>query len=375
MKTLNDIKDLEGKKVLLRVSFNAVEDNKITGTFRIESHKDTIDYLLDKGARICLVSHISKGGSFKEVVDDFSEIIGKEIKFIGDFDKEKVVREIEDSPLVLIDNIRHDKREKKDDEEFAKELAEPFDIYINDDFSTSHRKHTSMHAIAKYLPAYAGFVVEKEVGALSKAFDKSLERKVIVIGGAKTVVKTEVIKKYLEIADSVLIGGLVAVAFFKAKGFEVGISPVDEKALDNIKNVDLNNPQLVLPTDVMISETTSGKSGGKPFPAGDIDNTHAILDIGPESAEYFSDLIHHSQLVIWNGPMGLFEEKDFINGTKKVAQAVANSDGFSIVGGGESISFFEEEGLINKFDFVSTGGGAMLEYLAGKEMPGLGILK
>ncbi len=374
MKTLKDIEDLDGKKVLLRVDFNAVRGSETTGTFRFAAHRKTIDYLLDKGARVLLVSHITKGGSFKEVCDSISKILGKEIKFIGDFDKEKVVEELKDNRLLLVDDIRRDEREEKDDDGFAKELAEPFDIYVNDAFSVSHRKHVSMHAVAKYLPAYAGFVVEREVEELSKAFDKSLKPKVIVIGGAKVVSKTGVIKKYLEIADSVLIGGRVATIFFKAKGFETGISPIDEKALENIKDIDLDNPKLVLPTDVVISDDPSGKGAANPFPAGDIDNTHAILDIGPESAKYFADLIHHAKLVVWSGPMGLFEVENFVNGNEVVAQAVADSEGYSIVGGGDSIAFFEERGFISKFDFVSAGGGAMLRFLAGKEMPGLKIL-
>ena len=375
MKTLNDIPELDGKKVFLRVDFNAAKDNRISGTFRIESHKKTINYLLDKGAKVCLASHISGGGSFEGTIDDFSEVIGKEIKFLGDFDKEKVSRELEDSSLVMVDNLRHDKREKENDEEFAKELAEPFDIYVNDAFSVSHRKHASLSAIGKFLPSFAGFVVERVVEQLSRAFDKTIKPKVIVIGGAKAANKTEAIEKFLEVADSVLLGGRIAVAFFKAKGFEVGISPVDQEALDNIKGINLDDPKLVLPTDLMISGDLSGKKGGNPFPAGDIDSTHAILDIGPESAKYFADLIRHSQLVIWAGPMGLIEEEDFINGNKVIAQAVADSDGYSIVGGGDNIAFFEEQGLIDKFDCVSTGGGAMLEYIAGNEMPGLDILK
>ncbi len=375
MKTLDDIKELDGKKVLLHVDFNAVKGDKIIGTFRIKSHQETIDYLLDKGARVCLVSHISKGGSFDGTIDNFSEVIGKEIKFVGDYDAKKVTKALEENALVMVDNIRHDKREEENDEGFAKELAEPFDIHINDAFSISHRKHASLSAIGKFLPSYAGFVVKREVEKLSKAFDKSIKPKVVIIGGAKAANKTEAIGKFLENMDSVLLGGRVAVAFYKAKGYEVGISPVDQEALDNIKDIDLDDPKLVLPTDVMISGDLTGKKGGNPFPAGDIDNTHAILDIGPESAKYFGDLIQHSQLVIWAGPMGLIEQEDFVNGNKVVAEAVANSDGYSIVGGGDNIAFFERCGLLDKFDFVSTGGGAMLEYVAGNEMPGLDILK
>jgi len=375
MKTLNDIPELDGKKVFLHVDFNAVKGDEIIGTFRIKSHKKTIDYLLDKGARVCLVSHISKGGSFDGTIDDFSEVIGKEIKFVGDFNIERVTQALKENALVMVDNIRHNKKEEENDEEFAKELAEPFDIHVNDAFSISHRKHASLSAIGKFLPSYAGFVVEREVEKLSKAFDKTIKPKVIVIGGAKAANKTEAIGKFLKIADSVLLGGRVAVAFFKARGFEVGVSPIEQEALDNIEGIDLDDPALVLPTDVMISEDLSGKKGGNPFPAGDIDKTHAILDIGPESAKYFGDLIQHSQLVIWAGPMGLIEQEDFTNGNKVVAQAVANSDGYSIVGGGDNVAFFEEQGLIDKFDFVSTGGGAMLEYIAGNEMPGLDILK
>ncbi len=221
MKTLSDIKDLDGKKVLLHVDFNAVKGDKIIGTFRIKSHQETIDYLLDKGARVWLVSHISKGGSFDGTIDDFSEVIGKEIKFVGNYDTEKITKALEENALVMIDNIRHDKREEKNDEGFAKELAEPFDIHVNDAFSISHRKHASLSAIGKFLPSYAGFVVEREVEKLSKAFDKSIKPKVVIIGGAKAANKTEAIGKFLKNMDSVLLGGRVAVAFYKAKGSEV----------------------------------------------------------------------------------------------------------------------------------------------------------
>lgn len=374
MKKIKDIPDLDNKKILLRVDFNSVKDDKITGVFRIESHKQTIDYLLDQGAKVCLVSHITKpkDGSFEGVSKKIGEILGRDIYFVGDFEGAKVSTALEENNLILVDNIRRDEREESNDENFAKELAEPFDIYINDAFSVSHRKHVSMYGVGKFLPAYAGFVVEREVENLSKAFKEELRPKVVVIGGSKTLSKSEVIKSFLNLADSVLIGGVVAVNFFKLQGFSVGKFEVDEKALDMIRGIDTDNPKLVLPTDVVISASPDGKA--EPFPAGDIDTTHSIYDIGPETVRRFSDLIQHSKLVIWSGAMGLLEKEQFASGTERIAEAIANSDGYSIVGGGDNIAFFEKHGLLDKFDFVSTGGGAMLEFLSGREMPGLDVL-
>lgn len=372
MKNLKEIGVLENKKVLLRVDFNAVEGDEITGKFRIESHKKTIDYLLDQGARVCLVSHISKDGSFDRVYEKVAEILGKEIYFTGDFNIQKVSEALDQYSLVLVDNIRNDGREKENDMDFAKELAEPFDLYVNDAFSASHRRHASINAVAKVLPAYAGFMVEKEIEELSKAFD-GYKRKVVIIGGAKTATKTKVINDFLESADSVLIGGAVSIIMFKAKGFDVGASLIDEDALKLAESIDLNNPKLVLPTDIVIAENKDEQ--GRPFPAGDIDKTHLIFDIGPETADYFSELIHHADLVIWNGAMGIFEREQFSSGTRVVAEAVANSEGYSIVGGGDSIAFFEENNLMNEYNFISTGGGAMLEFLARRPMPGLEVLE
>ena len=348
MKTLRDIStaDLKDKKIILRVDFNVpISNGKIGEMYRIDAHKKMINYLVDYGASVLLITHHSdKAQSFKDIIDQISERIGKKINLIQKKDEFS-------GGLALLDNIRRFEGEEQNDEAFAQELARGFDFYINDAFAVCHRAHASVSAITKFIPSYVGFLIEKETEELSKAIKEPAQGKVLVLGGAKISTKLPVIRNFLDKADKILIGGAIANNFLKAKGVDIGNSVVDDNFLD-VQDL-LSNEKIILSEDYE-------KDGDK------------ILDIGPKGREKFSEIISNSSMVIWNGPMGLFEDSRFKAGTDAVAQAVIKSK-YSVIGGGDTIASVSPED-INKFTFVSTGGGAMLEFLAGEKLPGLEAL-
>ncbi len=360
MRTLREVTGLKDKKVLLRSDFDVPVSDKgqIEESFRIKKQKETLDYLVSHGARVVMVAHISDqsvGQSFASLVPQLHMLLGYEVNFL------KTVPEIGGylknyAGPALLDNIRQNAGEMENDSEFAKQLAVGFDIYVNNDFAVCHRNHASVSAVKKFLPSYAGFVVEEEVARLSEVINSPKEGKIIVIGGAKAETKVPVIKNFLDKADKILIGGVVANDILKARGQDVGDSVVDENALELLAGLNLNNPQLIMPKDYNIFQ-------------------NKMLDIGPEAIREFSEIIKNSKMVIWNGPMGMFETPQFADGTNKVAQAITESSATKIVGGGDTISAIDKIGLMDKFDFVSTGGGAMLAFLAGEKLPGLEALK
>ncbi len=351
--------DLKNKKVLLRVDFDVpVSDGgQVEEPFRIKKQKETIDYLVGHGAKVIMVAHISDqsvGQSFASLIPQFHILLGYETNFL------KTVPEIgaylqNYAGPALLDNIRQNIGEEKNDMEFAKQLATGFDLYVNNAFAVCHRNHASVSAVAKLLPSYAGFVIEEEVARLSEAVNSPKEGKVMVVGGAKASTKIPVIKNFLDKADKILLGGVIANDILKAKGQDVGDSVVDENALELLAGLDLNSPQLIMPKDYNIFQ-------------------NKILDIGPEAIKEFSEIIKNSKTIIWNGPMGMFEDPKFADGTNKIAQAITESPAMKIVGGGDTISAVDKIGLMDKFDFVSTGGGAMLAFLAGEELPSLKAL-
>lgn len=348
--------DLKDKKVLLRVDFDVPVSDKgqIEETFRIKKQKETLDYLVNQGAQVVMVAHISAVSSFADLIPQMHMLLGHEINFV------KTVPEIVEylkhyAGPALLDNIRQNDGEEKNDLEFAKQLAEGFDLYVNNAFAVSHRSHASVSAIAKILPSYAGFLVEEEMSKLQSIIDAPKNEKLLIMGGAKASTKVPVIKNFLDKADAILVGGVIANDILKAKGQDVGDSVVDENAVELLEGLDLNSPQLVLPKDFNISQ-------------------NKMLDIGPETIKEFSDIIKNYKMIIWNGPMGLFENNDFSEGTRTIAQAIAESSAKKIVGGGDTISAIDKFGLNGRFDFVSTGGGAMLTFLAGEKLPGLEVL-
>ncbi len=356
MKNLRQV-DLKNKKVLLRVDFDVPVSDKglIEESFRIKKQKETLDWLLGQGALVVMVSHITSVPSFGGLIPQLHILLGLEINLIKSVPETSSYLEHYAGPA-LLDNIRQNEGEEKNDSEFAKQLALGFDLYVNNDFAVCHRNHASVSAITKFLPSYAGFLIEAEVAKLQEIIDAPKDGKILIMGGAKASTKIPVIKNFLDKADKILIGGVTANDILKAKGQDVGNSVVDENPLELLAGLDLNNTQLVMPKDYNISE-------------------NKILDIGPESIKEFSEIIKNSKMIIWNGPMGLFENDNFAEGTRAIAQAIADSKAFKVLGGGDTISAIDKFGMIGRFDFLSTGGGAMLAFLAGEKLPGLKALK
>lgn len=338
MKSITELakKELVGKKILLRVDFNApVLNGKILDTFKIKAHKETIDYLISRGAKLTLLSHITAVESFESLLSQIKTILQTE-------------------NFSLLDNVRKHKGEEENSEKLAKELARLFDIYINDAFSVSHRKHASVVAITKFLPSYAGMLLIKETENLKKILESPKEGKTLVLGGAKIDTKFPVIKNFLNKAEKILIGGALANVFLKASGVDIKKSLTDDKFLKDALDL-LKEENLIIPEDYIVLNDM-------------------ILDIGQKTIDKFVKIISESKTVIWNGPLGKAEAEQFANGTKKIAKAIINSATFSIVGGGDTIAFLEKEKLIDKFGYISTGGGAMLEFLAGNKLQGLEAL-
>ena len=356
--------ELSGKKIFLRVDFNVlVESGRLKEVYRIKAHKETIDFLISAGARVALASHIDS--SFKDVTDDIGKILGYELGFEDDILNPKL-----DSQLTIFENIRNYEGEEKNDKSFALSLSKNFDLYINDAFSVSHRDHTSIVGITEFLPSYAGFLLQKEIENLKKILNEPANSKTIVLGGAKISTKLPVIKNFLDKADHILIGGALANTIFKAKGLKIGQSVAEETQ----EQIDWNNPKIALPKDFTVSEDQSGKTFPEIMPVKDLDENKMILDIGPETIKEFSKIISDSKTIVFNGPLGLAEVDAFSLGTRMVLDSIIRSKAFSVIGGGDSLAFIEKFSLLDKFGYVSTGGGAMLEFLAGNKLPGLGAL-
>ena len=366
MKNLRQI-DLKDKKVLLRVDFDVpVSDRgQIEEPFRIKRQKEMLDYLVEHGAKVVMVAHISDqsvGQSFVNLMPQLHLFLGHEVNFI------KTVSEIGGyldnyAGPALVENVRQNEGEEKNDLEFAKQLAQGFDLNVNNDFAVCHRNHASVSAVAKLLSGYAGFVIEEEVVHLSEAINSPKEGKVIIVGGAKASTKVPVIKNFVDKAEKILIGGVVANDLLKGTGQDVGDSVFDENFSELLVGLDLNSSQLVMPKDYNIFQ-------------------NKMLDIGPEAVKEFSEIIGNSKTIIWNGPMGMFEDDKFAEGTRAVAKAIAESSAVKIIGGGDTISAIDKFGMIDRFVsstssgqcFISTGGGAMLAFLAGEKLPGLEVL-
>jgi len=374
----------------VRVDFNVpvgddgIVDNK--EDWRIKASLPTIEYLLKKEAKIILISHLGrpKGNqesrirnqeySLSPVAGRLKELLNYKIKFIDDCignEVEKSVNTIKAGEIIVLENLRFYKEEKENNEEFAKKLAEFADIYVNNAFSVSHRKHASVCAITKFLPSYAGFLLEKEIRTLSNAMHNPKRPATIIIGGAKVRTKLPVIEYLASKFDHILIGGVVANVILKAKGINTGKSLLDEIDIKKVKKIDIYDKKLSIPFDVVICNDNNKVSIST---VEKVDNNR-ILDIGTESRNLYAKIISDSKTIIWNGPMGLFEKEDFSFGTKEIAKAVVKSKGYTIIGGGETIAATDKFENIKKIDHVCTGGGAMLEFLAGKKLPGLEVLE
>ena len=383
--------DVRGKKVLLRCDFN-VPQNKETGAItsdkRIVAALPTIKYLLENGAAVIACSHLGKPkGEWKQkltlapVAERLSELLGQKVIFandiIGDDAKAKAAA-LKPGEIMLLENLRFDIREEKNGADFAKALADMAEVYVSDAFGTVHRAHASTAGVAAYLPAYAGLLVEKELSVMGKALDDPKRPFVAVLGGAKVSDKIGVINNLLEKADTVIIGGGMAYTFIKAMGYEIGNSLLEadklDYALEMIEKAKRNGVSLLLPVDTAVGNEFKADCDSeivdiKAMPAGWMG-----MDIGPKTIELFSDAIKNAGTVVWNGPMGVFENPTLAAGTLAVAQAMADSDAVTIIGGGDSAAAVEQMGLGDKMTHISTGGGASLEYLEGKVLPGVACL-
>ena len=388
-KTVKDI-DVAGKNVLLRCDFNVPQDKAtgaITDDKRIVAALPTIAYLLDQKAAVIACSHLGKPkGEWKQslslapVAKRLSELLGREVLFATDIvgeDAKAKAAALKPGEILLLENLRFDKREEKNDPEFAKELASMAEVYVSDAFGTVHRAHASTAGVAAYLPAVSGFLIGKELDIMGKALDDPKRPFVAVLGGAKVSDKINVINNLLEKADTIIIGGGMAYTFKKAEGYTIGKSLLEEDKLDYAREMmqkaEAKGVKFLLPVDNLCAAEFSASA--KPvLEEQNIPNELMGMDIGPKAIEAFSDAVKGAGTVVWNGPMGVFEFPAFAGGTKAMAKALAESGAITIVGGGDSAAAVEQLGYADKMTHISTGGGASLEFLEGKELPGVACL-
>lgn len=383
------IKDLEvkGKKVLVRVDFNVPVDDsgQITDDRRIKAALPTIKDLAQKGGRVILVSHFGrpKGVEDRLRMDNIGrrlqELSEKKVVKVNDCigeEVKKAVAAMQDGDILLLENVRFYKEETANDPEFAKQLAELADLYVNDAFGTAHRAHASTEGVTKYLkPAAAGYLIQKELEIMGKAISDPERPLVSILGGAKVADKLGVINNLLNKVDSLLIGGGMAYTFLKAKGLEIGKSLLDAERIDFAKEMmaraEAKGVKLLLPVDVVVTDDLKNPTRHQTVPAEAIPAEMMGVDIGPETIKHYSSVIKEAKTVIWNGPMGVFENPDFAVGTNGIAQTMAEAEATTIVGGGDSAAAVEQLGFAEKMTHISTGGGASLEFLEGKQLPGV----
>ncbi len=387
-KLLKDM-DFTNKRVLARVDFNVpMKDGKITNDKRIRAALPTIQYLMEQNAKVILASHFGRPkGEVKEelrldpIAKRLSELLGVKVVKVNDCigeEPKQAIEEMNYGDVLLLENTRFYKEEKKNEPEFAKSLAELADLYVNDAFGAAHRAHASTAGVAEHLPSCAGFLMEKELDALGKAVQNPERPFTAIIGGAKVSDKIGVIENLLNIVDSLIIGGGMANTFLRAQEYETGKSLVEEDkvelAKELIKKADEKGIELVLPVDVIVASEFSETADTQVVPVSAIPAEWQALDVGPESIEIFTAVVNNSKTVIWNGPMGVFEMEPFARGTFAIADALAEGDVISIIGGGDSAAAVAKAGVEDKMSHVSTGGGASLEFLEGKELPGIAVL-
>ncbi|MDF1520466.1 MAG: phosphoglycerate kinase [Brevefilum sp.] len=384
-KMLTDL-DVKGKKVLVRVDFNVpISEGKVGDDTRIQAALPTIKYLLENDAAVILCSHLGRpkgepdpAFSLKPVADYLGTLLDVPVKFAEDCIGEvaqKAAENLTSNEVLVLENTRFHAGEKANDPEMAKELASLADLFVNDAFGSAHRAHASTAGVADYLPAAAGFLLEKEIKYLGNAIAEPERPFVAILGGAKVSDKIGVIDNLIKKADRILIGGGMANTFFKAQGYAMADSLVEDEVLDTAKELlEMAGGKLVLPVDVVIADAFDANAEDKIMDVGDVPAGWRILDIGPRTVQAFSDIIKKAGTVVWNGPMGVFELDKFAKGTFEVAKAIAESDATGIVGGGDSASAIKKSGLEDKITHISTGGGASLEMLEGKMLPGLAAL-
>lgn len=385
-KTIEDVQ-VSGKRVLVRCDFNVPQDENgnITDDRRIVAALPTIQYLMKNGAKVVLCSHLGrpKNGfeekfSLAPVAKRLSKLLDKQVVLAKDVVEDSAkssVAQMKDGDVVLLENVRFHKEEEKNDPEFAKQLAGLADIYVNDAFGTAHRAHASTAGVADYLPAVAGYLIQREIEFLGKALSSPDKPFVAILGGAKVSDKIGVIENLLSKVDTLIVGGGMAYTFLKAQGYNVGTSICEYDKLDLASNLMEKAKQkgvkFFLPVETVVGKEFKADAEKKTVPSSEIPEGWMGLDIGPASVEKFAEEIRKAKTVIWNGPMGVFEFPAFAVGTKAIATALAESNAVSIIGGGDSAAAVEQMGLADKMTHISTGGGASLEFLEGKELPGI----
>jgi phosphoglycerate kinase len=395
-KTIRDI-DLNKKRVIVRVDYNVpIKNSNVDDNTRIIGSLDTINYLLDHNAIVILMSHLgrpkgqrSDDFSLKPVAKELSRLLNKDVKFLDDCIGTKVesyVNKMKPGDICLLENLRFHKEEKENDPDFAKKLSNLANIYVNDAFGTAHRAHASTHGITQYLPSVAGFLMEKEINYLGSALESPQQPFTAIVGGAKVSTKIDVLNTLMDKSKNVVIGGAMSYTFFKALGHQTGNCLVEKDYIDNAKKIiekaKSNNINLILPVDNVIIDKNVGEIlkdnsinyNKKTINDNEIPDGWQAVDIGPKTIEKIKECIQSSKTVLWNGPVGVYEIDNFAQGTIQVAKDLAQADVSSIIGGGDCIAAVNKAGVADKMSHVSTGGGASLEMIEGKELPGLSAL-
>ena len=388
-KTIEDI-DVNGKRVLVRCDFNVPQDEEgnITDDRRIIAALPTIKYLMEHNAKVILCSHLGrpKGEfnmkySLKPIAKRLSELLGKKVHMAADVigDSAKcLVASLREGDVMLLENVRFHKEEEANDMAFSKALAELADVYVNDAFGTAHRAHASTEGVAKYLPAVCGYLIQKEINVMGKALNNPVRPFVAILGGKKVSDKINVITNLIDKVDELLIGGGMAYTFFKAKGYEIGKSICEddkvELAKELMEKAAHKGVKLLLPIDNVVATEFSNDAESKVVASNEIPADWEGVDIGPETVKLYGDALKNAKTVIWNGPMGVFEFDKFAVGTNEIAKILGGLDAITIIGGGDSAAAIEKGGFADKMTHISTGGGASLEFLEGKELPGIACL-
>jgi len=384
-KGVRDI-NVTGKKVFVRVDFNVPMNNgEITDDTRIRETLPTIEYLIDKGAKIILASHLGRPNG--QVVEELrltpvaarlAEILGKAVFKADESTGEAVksqVQQLNNGDVLLLENVRFCPGEEKNDPQLAQSFADLADIYVNDAFGAAHRAHASTEGIAHHLPAVSGLLMEKELSVLGKALTNPDRPFTAIVGGAKVKDKIAVIENLIELADNIIIGGGLSYTFLKAQGYEIGKSLVDNSKIDLAKSfldkAKAKGVNFLLPLDIIVADNFSESANTQVVSIDSIPSDWEGLDIGPKTRELYAKVVKESKLIVWNGPMGVFELNAFAQGTKAVADACAETEGYTIIGGGDSAAAVEKFNLADRMDHMSTGGGASLEFMEGKALPGV----
>ncbi len=390
-KTVKDV-EWRGKRALVRVDFNVpLKEGRISDDTRIRAAMPTINYLVEQGAKVVLMSHLGRPEgepkpefSLKPVAQRLSELLGAPVKFIPsptvvDDEVRAAAAELKEGEVMLLENLRYRKEETKNGADYAKELASLGDVFVNDAFGTAHRAHASTAGCADYIPCVSGFLIEKEVKFLGQAVENPERPFVAIMGGSKVGDKISVIENLLKKVDVLLIGGGMAYTFFKSQGLEIGKSILDEPNIDLaaslLQKADEMGVKLMLPVDTVCAKEFSNDSEKAVYFADEIPEDMMGMDIGPETVKQYKAVLETAKTVVWNGPMGVFEMPNFAEGTRAIAEILAGLDATTVIGGGDSAAAVEQFGFADKMTHISTGGGASLEFLEGKVLPGIAVIE